>query len=108
MRGGKLVYFCADDYGISKECNTRIRKCLSDGVLNKISILPNGDCFKEFSSGNIDKLKWTKDYILSTTLASNYVIHTINGEDYLIMDWKSGDYVFGGEIYGCYVFKKNK
>lgn len=74
--------------------------------LKSLSILPNGDCFKEFSSGQIDKINWTKDYILSKTLASNYIITNISGEDYLIMDWKSGDYVFGKEIYGCYVFKK--
>ena len=38
-----MIYFCADDYGISKECNSRIEKCIESGVLNKISILPNGE-----------------------------------------------------------------
>ncbi len=38
-----MVYFCADDYGISKECNSRIEKCIESGVLNKISVLPNGE-----------------------------------------------------------------
>ena len=38
-----MIYFCADDYGISKQCNRRIEKCLESGVLNKVSILPNGE-----------------------------------------------------------------
>ncbi|MBR2861874.1 MAG: ChbG/HpnK family deacetylase [Clostridia bacterium] len=38
-----MVYFCADDYGIAKQCNNRIEKCLDDGVLNKVSVLPNGE-----------------------------------------------------------------
>ena len=76
--------------------------------LKSLSILNNGDCFKEHSNGVINKIKWTKSYILSTTLASNYIIKDIDNTEYLIMDWKSGDYVYGGEIYGCYVFKKVK
>lgn len=38
-----MIYFCADDYGISKESNLRIEQCLSHGILNKISVLPNGE-----------------------------------------------------------------
>ena len=38
-----MIYFCADDYGISKECNSRIEKCIESGVLNKVSVLPNGE-----------------------------------------------------------------
>lgn len=38
-----MVYFCADDYGISKEYNRRIEECLEKGILNKVSVLPNGD-----------------------------------------------------------------
>lgn len=85
---------------------------IDDGelFLKSLSLLANGDCFKEFSNGNIVKINWTKNYILSheTHLASNYIIKNIGNETYLIMDWKSGDYVYGGEIYGCYVFKKIK
>lgn len=44
-----MIYFCADDYGISKESNSRIEQCL-EGALNKISVLPNGvtgtDCLE--------------------------------------------------------------
>jgi len=38
-----MIYFCADDYGISKDANSRIKNCLENGVLNKISVLPNGE-----------------------------------------------------------------
>ena len=37
-----MVYFCADDYGISPISNSRIEQCLHEGVLNKVSVLPNG------------------------------------------------------------------
>ena len=38
-----MVYFCADDYGISNKSNSRIETCLKSGVLNKVSVLPNGE-----------------------------------------------------------------
>ena len=38
-----MIYFCADDYGISKESNETIERCLKHGALNKVSVLPNGD-----------------------------------------------------------------
>lgn len=37
-----MIYFCADDYGISQEYNRCIEACLKKGTLNKVSILPNG------------------------------------------------------------------
>ena len=44
-----MIYFCADDYGMSQESNRRIENCITDGVLNKVSVLPNGTLtdFKE-------------------------------------------------------------
>ena len=53
-----MIYFCADDYGISKSSNTRIEECLKNGILNKISVLPNGDIldFNERLSGENVKL----------------------------------------------------
>lgn len=44
-----MVYFCADDYGISATSNNRIESCVKQGSLNKISLLPNGEIgdFKE-------------------------------------------------------------
>ena len=49
-----MIYFCADDYGISADANSRIENCLKNGVLNKISILPNGEAldFKQRLSDN--------------------------------------------------------
>ena len=49
-----MVYFCADDYGISTYGNSRIENCLENGVLNKVSVLPNGEIsdFKHSLSGN--------------------------------------------------------
>ena len=85
--------------------NPRIKENL---FLKGLGLLPNGDCFRELSNGRIDKMRWTKDYILGETIASNFTIQEIDGVEYLIMDWKSGDYVFGGKIYGCYVFQKQK
>lgn len=38
-----MIYFCADDYGMSKQSNSRIEKCIENGALNKVSVLPNGD-----------------------------------------------------------------
>ena len=48
-----MVYYCADDYGISEASNRRIEKCLREGILNKVSVLPNGllDRFQEHLSG---------------------------------------------------------
>lgn len=49
-----MIYFCADDYGISIDGNRRIENCLENGVLNKVSILPNGEIsdFKQRLSGS--------------------------------------------------------
>lgn len=49
-----MIYFCADDYGLSKERNKRIEDCLTNGALNKVSVLPNGEItdFKTRLSGN--------------------------------------------------------
>lgn len=37
-----MIYFCADDYGLSREGDRHIENCITDGVLNKVSVLPNG------------------------------------------------------------------
>lgn len=98
----------AIDWISIKEKFSYVPKTSDDLFLKSLSLLPNGDCFKEFDEGQIDKIKWTKDYILGDITASNYIIKEIDNQEYLIMDWKSGDYVFGGIIYGCYVFRKQK
>lgn len=38
-----MIYFCADDYGISAKSNSRIKECLDNGALNKVSVLANGE-----------------------------------------------------------------
>ena len=38
-----MIYFCADDYGISAYGNSRIEDCLEKGILNKVSVIPNGE-----------------------------------------------------------------
>ena len=37
----------------------------------------------------INKIKWTKNYILGSQTASNFVIQEIDGEEYLIMDFRN-------------------
>ena len=97
--------FVAVDY-ISVENKENYIPGKKDNLFLKgLTLTSNGECFKEYSNGRIDKIKWTRDYILSTSLASQYIIKDIDNERYLIMDWKSGDYVYGGKVYGCYVFK---
>ena len=51
-----MIYFCADDYGISKEYNRCIEECVQKGILNKVSILPNGEIdnfVEKFSTQNV-------------------------------------------------------
>ena len=57
-----MIYFCADDYGISKEYNKRIEECVEKGTLNKVSILPNGEI-----DGFVEKFS-DKDVLLTLHL----------------------------------------
>ncbi len=98
----------AVDFIAIKDKYSYVPKTDDNLFLKSLSLMSNGDCFRESSKGEIDKFKWTKDYVLGYQTASNFIIQEIDGEEYLIMDWKSGDYIFGGEIFGCYVFKKQK
>ena len=36
-----MIYYCADDYGLCNLSSMRIKECLKNGALNKISVLPN-------------------------------------------------------------------
>lgn len=36
-----MIYYCADDYGLCNLLSRRIEECAKNGVLNKISVLPN-------------------------------------------------------------------
>ena len=37
-----MIYYCADDYGVTKNGSTHIEECLENGILNKVSVVPNG------------------------------------------------------------------
>ena len=36
-----MIYFCADDYGLCKDTCARIKACIDEGALNKVSVLTN-------------------------------------------------------------------
>jgi len=36
-----VIYYCADDYGLCDAASERIKKCIDDGILNKVSVFPN-------------------------------------------------------------------
>lgn len=38
-----MIYFCADDYGLNDVSSMRIKKCIDEGALNKVSVFPNFD-----------------------------------------------------------------
>ncbi|MBR5157261.1 MAG: ChbG/HpnK family deacetylase [Clostridia bacterium] len=38
-----MIYFCADDYGLCDVSSMRIKQCVDDGALNKVSVFPNFD-----------------------------------------------------------------
>ena len=38
-----MIYFCADDYGLCDTASSRIKQCIDDGALNKVSVFPNFD-----------------------------------------------------------------
>ena len=42
-----MMYFCADDYGVSQKSNLRILECVENGALNKVSVLVNGVGFED-------------------------------------------------------------
>ena len=67
-----MIYFCADDYGISKLCNDRIEECLDNGALNKVSVLPNGELtdFKKRLSGKADRISLHINLVEGHSLAA--------------------------------------
>ncbi len=38
-----MIYFCADDYGLCPPASMRIKQCIDEGVLNKVSVFANLD-----------------------------------------------------------------
>ena len=87
-----MVYFCADDYGISEDTNGRIENCLKNGVLNKISVLPNGEIsdFKQRFSG--------KDMMISLhiNLVEGRPLSNLNDVDLLVSESGYFKYSFIG------------
>lgn len=69
-----MLYFCADDYGIAKESNIRIKECIEKGTLNKVSVLPNGD------------LSGLKEHILSANVTATLHLNLVEG--YALSDAK--------------------
>ena len=87
-----MIYFCADDYGISAYSNSRIENCLENGILNKISVLPNGEIsdFKQRLSDNNTTLS------LHINLVEGRPLSEPNDVDLLISDNGYFKYSFVG------------
>ena len=58
----KVIYFCADDYGLNGVSSMRIKKCIDEGTLNKVSVFPN------FDTVDLQKLSDKKDVRISLHL----------------------------------------
>ena len=87
-----MIYFCADDYGISEGANSRIENCLENGILNKISVLPNGEIsdFKQRLTDNNTTLS------LHINLVEGRPLSEPNDVDLLISDNGYFKYSFVG------------
>ena len=83
-----MIYFCADDYGISTASNSRIEKCLEFGTLNKISVLPNGDITDLKETFKEDRVKLA----LHINLVEGYPLSDPKDIDLLIS--KSGNFKY--------------
>ena len=57
-----MIYFCADDYGLNGVSSMRIKKCIDEGTLNKVSVFPN------FDTVDLQKLSDKKDVRISLHL----------------------------------------
>ncbi len=90
-----MIYFCADDYGISKGANSRIENCLENGVLNKVSVLLNGEIsdFKQRLSDNDTTLS------LHINLVEGRPLSNLNDVDLLISDNGYFKYSFVGLLF---------
>lgn len=77
-------------------------------VLKSYALAPNGSAVLTFLNKNSVTIKWSKGVIINPNICtvSEYNIQTINGEDYMFVEWKSGDYIYGGKVFGHYVFKR--
>lgn len=87
-----MIYFCADDYGISTACNSRIENCLNNGVLNKVSVLPNGEV-----TGFKNRLSSKKAVLsLHLNLVEGYPLSDVRDISLLVNERGSFKYSFVG------------
>lgn len=77
-------------------------------VLKSYSLAPNGTGTLTFLNEKALAIKWSKDVVINPNVctASEYEIRTIDGNEYMFVEWKSGDYIYGGKVFGHYVFKR--
>ena len=99
-----MIYFCADDYGISEGANSRIENCLENGVLNKISVLPNGKVL------DFKKRLSDKDAILSLhiNLVEGRPLSNPNDVDLLVSESGYFKYSFIGLLFLSLSSKRKK
>ena len=50
-----MIYFCADDYGLSTSASSRIQQCIEKGALGKVSV------FLNFDKIDLNEIKKNKD-----------------------------------------------
>ena len=98
-----MIYFCADDYGISEKSNSRIEKCAQSGVLNKISVLPNG----ELTDFKQRLLKYDVKLSLHINLIEGRPLSPIGEIDLLVNDEGNFKYSFMG-LFLCSISHKRK
>ena len=99
-----MIYFCADDYGISEGANSCIENCLKNGVLNKISVLPNGEVL------DFKKRLSDKDAILSLhiNLVEGRPLSNPNDVDLLVSESGYFKYSFIGLLFLSLSSKRRK
>lgn len=87
-----MIYFCADDYGLTEISSKRIKQCVDEGVLNKVSVFPN---FCKIDLNEIQKNKPVR-FSLHLNLVEGKCMANAD-EVSLIADEKGNfKYTFGG------------
>ena len=60
-----MIYICADDFGLCDDASSRIKECIEEGALNKVSVFPN--------FGNVDLEKISENKNIKISLHLNLV-----------------------------------
>ena len=93
-----MIYFCADDYGISETASAHIEECVEKGILNKVSVFPN------FDKVNLNRLLKND---VTVALHLNLVEGRCMSDAELIADEKGNfKYEFGGLLKLSFFNKK--